>query len=151
MSDDGERTAAGIGARGAAMALDSVVWVALTFVAMPTVGVLTGSIETNGTTYADLDGLAALAGIGLWLVLSIGYHTIFEWRFGRTVGKYLVGIRVTSADGSPPTPRASLVRNVLRLVDWLPFCYLVGIALLAFSTPSRRLGDRIAETTVVRS
>jgi len=60
-----------------------------------------------------------------------------------------VNIRVTSDDGTSLALGESLVRNVLRLVDWLPGFYLVGIAGVVVSERNRRLGDRVAGTTVV--
>jgi len=141
----------GVGIRGIAMAVDSAVWLLLFIVAVTTVGALTGQLETtaNGVN-TDLTGTPAAMGLFLWLGLSVGYHTLFEWRFGKTVGKHLVDIRVVADDGSPPSLRAALVRNVLRLVDWLPLFYAVGIVALFVDDRHRRLGDRVGETLVVR-
>jgi len=44
---------------------------------------------------------------------------------------------------------ASVVRNVLRLVDGLSF-YLVGALFALASSRGQRLGDRAAHTLVVR-
>lgn len=151
MNEEADQHYCGLGIRGVAMAIDSVVWFALLFVAGTVVGAVTGDLETNGGIDVALDGTPAVVAILLWLSLSIGYHTLLESRSGKTVGKYLVGIRAANPDGSPLTLRASLVRNVVRLVDWLPFFYLVGIAALLASDRYRRLGDRIGDTVVVRS
>jgi hypothetical protein len=43
-----------------------------------------------------------------------------------------------------------LIRNLLRLVDFLPFGYLVGGAVLFASPRGQRLGDVAAGTLVVR-
>ena len=142
----------GIGIRGVAMSIDAVVWMGLFVVAVSVVGALTGQMESTASGVdTDLEGTPAALGLGLWLVLSIGYHTVLEWRFGKTLGKYLVGIRVTGADGSSLTLRASLLRNVVRLVDWLPLFYGVGIVVLVLSDRQNRLGDRVAGTAVIRS
>jgi uncharacterized RDD family membrane protein YckC len=53
-------------------------------------------------------------------------------------------------DGSPLSLGSSVVRNVLRLVDFLPVFYLVGIVSLVFSDANQRLGDRFGGTVVVR-
>lgn len=141
----------GLGIRGVAMAIDSVIWFGLLFVAVYAVAAITGQIETvaNGTN-ADLKGGPAAAALALWFGLGISYHTLCEWRFGRTIGKTLVRIRVESEDGMPLSLRASLVRNLVRLVDWLPFGYGVGILTLIVSSQPRRLGDRLGGTVVVR-
>src|SRR5205085_12305384 len=41
-------------------------------------------------------------------------------------------------------------RNVLRLVDWLPGTYLVGMISILVSSRNQRLGDLAAGTLVVR-
>jgi uncharacterized RDD family membrane protein YckC len=141
----------GVGIRGVAMAIDSVVWFALFFVSTFLVAAIIGDIQTSGGTInADLEGTPALVSFILWLGLSLGYHVLLEWRFGKTIGKTLVKIRATNADGSPLSLRSSLVRNVLRLADFLPLLYLVGIVSLILSDRSKRLGDRLADTVVIR-
>jgi hypothetical protein len=55
-------------------------------------------------------------------------------------------------DGSPVTFFTSAIRNVLRLVDILPFVapYLVGIVTILATRRNQRLGDVAAGTLVVR-
>lgn len=151
---DATREQEGCGARlrGIAMAIDSFVWFGLLFVGVYVVAALTGQLEVaNGSVDASLQGAPGLAAVGVWLALAIAYHALFEWWTGRTIGKALVRIRVVSEDGSTPSIGASVARNVLRLVDWLPVFYVVGLATMALSTNSRRLGDRLAGTVVVRT
>jgi uncharacterized RDD family membrane protein YckC len=147
-----ERDDCGARLRGVAMAVDSFVWFGLLFVGTYAVASVTGQLEVaNGSVDASLQGTPALAATGLWLGLGIAYHALFEWWTGRTIGKSLVRIRVVAADGSTPSVGASLTRNVLRLVDWLPALYVVGLATMALSADSQRLGDRLAGTNVVRT
>jgi len=141
----------GVGIRGVAMAIDSIVWLALFMLVVSTVGLVSGDLQTTSEGIeTNLEGGPALVGLGLWLAVSIMYHTLAEWRWGKTLGKYLVSIKVTRPDGSPPSFVGSLLRNLLRLIDWLPFFYLVGIITVAFSKSDRRLGDRVGNTIVVR-
>lgn len=141
----------GLGIRGVAIAIDSVVWFAFFFVAVPLVAAVTGQLEliTSGVQ-ANLEGTPAVVAFLLWLALGIGYHTLFEWRYGKTLGKYLVGIRAVNEDGSALSLRSALVRNVARLVDFFPLYYVVGIVALLLSDEDKRLGDRWAGTIVVR-
>jgi len=142
----------GAGIRGVAMGIDAVVWFVLFLVSGLLIGAITGDLQTSGGSMnADLGGTIALVSLVLWLGLSIGYHVLLEWWFGKTIGKALVNIEATDTDGSSLSLRSSIVRNVLRLVDFLPFLYLVGIASLLVSDQSKRIGDRLANTTVVRS
>ena len=142
----------GVGIRGVAIGIDSAVWIALLFVAVFPVAAVTGDIQTTATgTNADLEGTAGNVALLLWLGLSLGYHTVAEWRYGQTLGKALVKIEVREADGADPTLRSSLVRNLARLVDFLPLWYGIGILLLVTSERHKRLGDRMGDTVVVRS
>ena len=151
MEDTETSETCGVGIRGVAMAIDAVVWFALLFVAVYAVAVATGELVVTETGLdAQLTGAPGTAAFVLWLLLGIGYHTVLEWRFGKTVGKRLVQIRVQGADGTPPSLGASLVRNLLRLVDWLPMLYPVGIVAVVLSDEHRRLGDRLGDTVVVR-
>ena len=152
MQDVDGTDATGVGIRGVAMTIDAIVWFVLFFVAIFVVAAATGQLETaaNGLD-ADLEGTAASLALVLWLGLTIGYHTVLEWRFGQTIGKYLVGIRVVDDDGKAPSVGSSLARNVLRFLDWLPLFYGVGIAAIVLSDRPKRLGDRVGGTLVVRT
>jgi len=69
---------------------------------------------------------------------------------GQTVGKRVAGIRVVQANGLPVTFAAVVVRNLLRIIDFLPGYYVVG-AICALATQKRqRLGDMAAGCIVVR-
>jgi uncharacterized RDD family membrane protein YckC len=142
----------GVGIRGVAMTIDSFVWFGLFLVAVSLVGLATGQTQTTATGVdTDLTGTPAAIGFALWLALSIGYHTLAEWRYRKTIGKYLVGIRVVGGDGAAPSFGAALGRNLLRLIDWLPLFYAVGIVAIFVSDGEQRLGDRLAGTAVVRA
>jgi uncharacterized membrane protein SpoIIM required for sporulation/uncharacterized RDD family membrane protein YckC len=92
----------------------------------------------------------AFAGLVFFVVLW-GYWTGLEvlWR-GQTLGKRAMRIRVVRADGSPVGPFESAVRNLLRLVDFLPTCYPVGLVTMLIDRRHRRLGDILAGTILVR-
>ncbi|WP_239647705.1 RDD family protein [Natrinema altunense] len=139
-----------VGIRGIAMFIDSFIWFLLTFIAIPIVGLFTGNIETSNGVHTDLGGMAAVIGLSLWFTFAIGYHTICEWKFGQTIGKYLVSIRVTHESGSPPSLQNSFMRNLIRIIDWFPAFYIVGIGVSLISDRYQRIGDRVANTVVVR-
>jgi uncharacterized RDD family membrane protein YckC len=82
-------------------------------------------------------------------LIAILYFIVMEATQGATLGKMALGLRVVKTDGSPISWSESIIRNLLRIVDGL-FAYLVG-AILVWSSPRRqRLGDRAANTVVVR-
>jgi len=97
---------------------------------------------------------------GLWVtalillfyfLLYFGYYAFFEiiWN-GQTPGKRRVGIRVIKDDGRPLTPAESIGRNLMRIVDWLPAFYGVGILCAFFTKGNKRLGDLVVGSLVVR-
>ncbi|MCC6580011.1 MAG: RDD family protein [Phycisphaeraceae bacterium] len=82
---------------------------------------------------------------------TIGFHVVLcligEWQWGRTLGKHIMGLRVTKLDGRDPTPGDMLLRNILRPVELIAWYVL---PLLVLVSPSRqRLGDMLARTVVV--
>jgi uncharacterized RDD family membrane protein YckC len=82
--------------------------------------------------------------------LYLTYCFFFEWRFGQTPGKVWQNIVVVTTNGEPLGPFASATRNLLRYVDWFPACFLLGWLLARRSSMGQRLGDRIADTVIVR-
>ena len=86
----------------------------------------------------------------LFLLLSFAYFFVTELMGAQTLGKRVMKLRVVHADGSALGARGAFVRNLVRIVDWLPGLYIVG-AIAVFATGERRarLGDMAANTNVV--
>ncbi len=83
-------------------------------------------------------------------VVAILNFIVLEGTQGATLGKMLLGLRVVKVNGSPIGLLEALIRNVLRAIDALPIGYLLG-GLLALSSPlKQRLGDRLAQTVVIK-
>ncbi|MCC6606923.1 MAG: RDD family protein [Anaerolineae bacterium] len=80
-----------------------------------------------------------------------GYYIFFEMTWnGSSPGKRQVGIRVIRADGTPITLAESVIRNLVRLIDFLPGAYGLGLVTMFIDSKARRLGDLAANTLVVR-
>jgi uncharacterized RDD family membrane protein YckC len=93
---------------------------------------------------------AAVAIVAGFLVL-VGYHIAFETlRHGQTPGKRRSGLRVCSTNGGPVRFWPSTVRNVLRLIDFLPWFYAAGSVCILATKKNQRLGDFAASTIVIR-
>lgn len=127
---------AGLVARSAAFTIDLVIRIALA-------GVTAGVLEP-------------FAGIGaaFWLLFIFAmewfYPVVFELSpAAATPGKMAVGLQVVMDNGLPVTAGASLLRNLLRAVDFLPLAYGVGLACLLLRQDFKRLGDVAASTLVV--
>ncbi len=92
------------------------------------------------------------AGLGMiaFFLLQWFYPVYFEvWRGGATPGKKHMKLLVVNDDGTPVTFAASLLRNLLRVVDFLPFAYLTGVIACISNNKFKRLGDFAAGTMVV--
>jgi len=103
-----------------------------------------------GVASALSESLAGAIG-GLAGILGIAYFIYMEATYGQTVGKRLLGIVVVTEDGQPIGTVASLVRNLLRIIDNLPALYLLGIVVILLSDDGQRIGDILADTVVVRT
>jgi uncharacterized RDD family membrane protein YckC len=78
------------------------------------------------------------------------YHPVLEVLMrGRTPGKRIAGVRIVKRDGGVPGIGPLLVRNLFRLVDSLPFLYLVGLVATLLTSQSVRIGDIAAGTLLV--
>jgi uncharacterized RDD family membrane protein YckC len=87
----------------------------------------------------------------LLFVIFYAYYFFFEWLWdGQTPGKRLLKLRVMQADGMPITYWHALVRNILRIADFLPFFYGAGGLIALLSSDNRRIGDLVAGTIVAR-
>jgi len=83
--------------------------------------------------------------------LYLCYAMCLEWFWhGRTLGKRLFRLRVMDSNGFHLQLSQVVIRNLLRVIDSLPLFYLVGGAASFFSPLYQRLGDRVANTVVVK-
>ena len=131
---DLELRVAGPVVRAAALAIDSLIRFALYLALIPLLA---------------LSGLGVgLALLGLFL-LEWFYPVFFELRTGATPGKRAMGLAVLHDDGTPVGAAASLIRNLLRVADFLPLFYAVGLVSCLVDRDFRRLGDLAAGTVVV--
>lgn len=85
----------------------------------------------------------------VWFALEWLYPVLFEVYKGATPGKIALKLYVCHDDGTPITWGASLTRNLLRVVDFMPFFYTLGGLVVMFSSEFKRIGDYIAGTVVV--
>lgn len=132
---------AGVGSRAVAWLIDGLVMAAIIVAALQLVQPL---MPVAG-------GFAEAIALIVVSVVQLAYFNVLEWAWGgRTVGKRVVGLRVVSQRGLRIDLAQAFLRNVVRLVDWLPGLYLVGGASALLDPHGRRLGDLAAGTIVVR-
>ncbi|MEQ1880052.1 MAG: RDD family protein [Burkholderiales bacterium] len=104
------------------------------------------------------------ASLALTILYKAGYAVyllaafLLEWLYpvffevywgGTTPGKRWLGIMVLNDDGTPVRWPASLTRNLLRTVDFLPTLYFLGFIAMVLNRDFKRLGDVAADTLVV--
>lgn len=94
----------------------------------------------------NLTGLPLL----VFALAEFSYFVFLEWLAGATIGKMLLGLKVTNENGDKITLSKSLIRNVLRIVDAFPYVipYIVGLIVLSTNDKKQRLGDKAAHTLV---
>src|SRR5207245_1562519 len=136
---------AGAGNRGFAAVLDFLIASLIAFTANMIL-LLLGAASPGGLLL--FSGLVLI----VTLVLIWGYFILLEWLWnGQTIGKRAYKLRVINEDGSPARFTQVLIRNLLRLVDFLPAFYGLGVLVIIISPKSQRLGDLAAGTYVVRA
>lgn len=95
-------------------------------------------------------------GTGLMLIAYFAiewfYPIVFELLPGAaTPGKRALGLQVIMDSGLPVTPAASVVRNLLRVADFLPAMFAAGFVSMFLRHDFKRLGDIVAGTLVVHA
>ncbi|WP_129672879.1 RDD family protein [Candidatus Chloroploca sp. Khr17] len=93
--------------------------------------------------------------LALWATLAFallwGYYVSFEMLWsGQSPGKRIFGLRVMREGGRPLDFSAAVIRNLVRIVDFLPFGYGLGVMVMFADHRARRLGDLAAGTLVIR-
>jgi uncharacterized RDD family membrane protein YckC len=130
-----------LGRRIAAGLLDVVVLLVL----IVPVGVVFGQAHAgHGSAGVMLHG----ASVVVWVLLALAYYFFTEASSGQTLGKRVVGVRVTRLDGATPSTAAIALRTVLRVVDFLPAFYLLGLLFVLLGARRQRIGDLVAGTVV---
>ncbi|MFZ5827757.1 MAG: RDD family protein [Bacillota bacterium] len=142
---------AGLGSRFLAALIDGLIQGAVLFLLF-LVGIPTMILAESAGGDFETVGIAIIAilflGVGLLFFL---YKLLLEafWN-GQTIGKRVAGIRVVQANGMPVGFLQVVIRNLLRIVDYLPSYYLIGAIAILATRRKQRLGDMAAGTVVVR-
>ncbi|MDP9311265.1 MAG: RDD family protein [Chloroflexota bacterium] len=137
---------AGIGSRFLAALIDHVIIAVVLSLSCVGVSIVASSLDL-GLSESLIFGLF---GLGIYLSLC-AYHIFFEtiWN-GQTPGKRIIGLRMVRVGGRPLGFAGSAVRNVIRLADFLPVLYGLGVMVMFIDKRSRRLGDLAAGCMAVR-
>jgi uncharacterized RDD family membrane protein YckC len=141
---------AGAGSRSYAFVIDwhirlllALAWFCGAWLVLRIIGV---ALSPPAATSRLLVIVALVPAIGIYLL----YHPVLEVLMrGRTPGKRRAGVRLVTRNGGTPGLAALLIRNIFRLVDSLPFFYVVGLASCFITEQRVRIGDLAAGTLLV--
>ncbi len=80
------------------------------------------------------------------------YDLLFEALMdGQTPGKKIMKIKVVNLEGNSLSLGAIFLRWLFRIIDFMPLGYwLIGIISIAVTKKSQRIGDVLAQTTVIK-
>jgi uncharacterized RDD family membrane protein YckC len=139
---------AGIGSRFIAILIDTLIQVAIGLVVGIAGGFGIAGLEKVSPRLSMWGGAILVL---FFFVLYFGYFAIFEiiWN-GQSPGKRWTKIRVIKDSGRPLTPAESIGRNLMRIVDWMPALYAVGVLSAIITKQNKRLGDLLVGSLVVR-
>jgi uncharacterized RDD family membrane protein YckC len=151
---------AGIGSRFLSGLIDSVFLVlAITFLNIVLAALLewANADQVAATLIGEETDVTWVAGLILAIytlinfILIWGYFVIFElaWN-GQTPGKRWAKLRVVRVNGNPAGFLDVVIRNLVRMVDFLPVGYGLGLTVMFFNQQARRLGDFAAGTIVIK-
>ena len=151
---------AGIGSRFLSGLIDSVILVLALFFLNIVLAALMAWVNGDQGVATMLGGETDVTWVGglilalytlINFVLIWGYFVVFEltWN-GQTPGKRWAKLRVVRVNGNPAGFLDVVIRNLVRMVDFLPAGYGLGLTVMFFNQQARRLGDFAAGTVVVK-
>ncbi len=130
---------AGPSRRALAYVVDLLIWL----ISVAIVATIAALILGGGSVYRGF--LFIFLFVSYW-----GYPILFEvYGGGKTLGKRMFNLEVVRHDGLPVGWRESSLRNLMLVVDFMPFIYAAGLVSMLFDLQHRRLGDIVANTLVI--
>ncbi|HEX2953203.1 MAG TPA: RDD family protein [Bacillota bacterium] len=143
---------AGLGTRFFALFIDSIIQNTVVFLFTLALNKFNGFSLINLPKDINIfKGLYFGVLIAVLFLVYFGYFIFFEFFWdGQTPGKKIFGLKVRRNEGRPLDFLSVLIRNIIRLIDMLPFCYIVGFIFAFFNPSWKRLGDFAAGTIVIK-
>ena len=122
----------GSGTRFVHLIIDWVVWIILSFVISVLIGLFVGPNEL---------GLFELVIYFIYIAVFVGYYTLMEIKYQKTIGKFITKTHVVKMDGSKPDSSDIFTRTLCRLI---PFDRV------SFLFVKNGIHDYLSKTKVVR-
>jgi uncharacterized RDD family membrane protein YckC len=140
---------AGIGSRFLAAIIDTLLLALLLIGLSIVMGAILGAASDVGS--GTLESILLVIWVLLSFIIFWGFYIFFEliWN-GQSPGKRSVRLRVVREGGRPITFATSAIRNLVRVIDFLPGFYGMGVLVMFIDPRARRLGDLTGGTMVVK-
>ncbi len=142
---------AGLGSRFLALVVDMLAQGAI--IAALLIGFAFAAPGLSRLPLAGKNATAWLIAFAILMLFMIffGWFIVFEtWWSGRTPGKRALGLRVVRDGGFPLDAGAAIIRNLVRIVEFVLGFYTISAISTLVSKENKRLGDFAAGTLVVR-
>jgi uncharacterized RDD family membrane protein YckC len=152
---------AGFWLRFVAVIIDGIILGAVQFVAiMPVLGIMGIGIADNLENFDSSDqaeamsmmgSMMAMAGVAqiVFIVIQTLYYSLMESsNYQASVGKMVLGLKVTDINGAKLDFTKALVRNLCKIISSM--ILLIGYLMAAFTEKKQALHDMIANTLVVK-
>ena len=139
-----------------AVVVDLLIQIGTAILVMLGIQTVVGGGAHSGVGLASLVSTVGIVFVGI--ILPFAYAIFFEMLWGgRTPGKRLFGLRAVRDGGYPITLLSSVIRNILRIIDFgivplatpLVLFGLPGLVCMFLSPTYKRIGDYAAGTVVV--
>ncbi len=141
---------ADIGSRFLAIFIDTLIQTTIYILLLIAMAFLAAQLSDISLPRPVNDFLAVAIILVLFLI-QFGYFLLFEIILnGQTPGKRLFNLRVIKDNGQPLSALDTIIRNVVRIIDYFPFFYGVGLITMFLNARAKRLGDYAAGTIVVK-
>ncbi len=108
------------------------------------VGLVLGLAMAGG----EENGVAEILSMIIQLGIGAGYATFFHGKYGATLGKMALGLKVVMPDGSPIGYGRAFGRFLAEILSGLILG--IGYVIAAFDSEKRTLHDHICNTRVIR-
>lgn len=73
----------------------------------------------------------------LFALIGVGYYVLLHWKYGQTVGKMVMRLKVVSLDERPISLRQSLIRHIFYIIErFVALCLLVYFVSIGYSLSS---------------
>ena len=141
---------AGIGSRFLATLIDTLIQ-GITYTALVVTLMLLDYTRVLRNLPPELINWVPIIFIFVLFLVQFGYFLLLEiFTNGQTPGKRLFKLRVVKENGYPLSAVDCIIRNLVRIIDFFPFGYGVGLIVMFCNDNAKRLGDYAAGTLVVK-